>query len=94
MNDKVILQLPILDAASLVQLQCSHKSKDSLRFDIDKGEREQFGVAECQQLMKICSQTPPGQDSGMNFDPRMSHKYMSRMKKVVIEAVWKGPCPD
>ena len=44
--------------------------------------------------MKICSQIPHVQGSRMNFDRLMSDKYMSRIKNAVMEAVWKGLCPD
>ena len=92
MNVKVVLPLQIFDATSLLSFNVAIRVKSFLGFDIDEGECGQLGVAECLKLMKTCSQMLQFQYSRMNFDPRMSHKYMSRTKKTFMQEVWKGLC--
>ena len=34
------------------------------------------------------------QKSGMDFDPRLAFRYMSRLKEAVKAGIWDGLCPD
>ena len=44
--------------------------------------------------MKEASKRAHVQASGMNFDHRMAHSYMSLVKKAIMEGVWSGICPE
>ena len=93
-NDDVVTHLEIFDASSLVNLQCGSAINDHVQFTLEEGVIEEYGVQECKQLLKVVSKMPHIQSVGMKFDPRLAHKYMRRIKKAMMEAVWNGLCPE
>ena len=45
-------------------------------------------------VLKVASKMEHIQKSGMDFDPRLAFRYMSRLKEAVKAGIWDGLCPD
>jgi hypothetical protein len=57
-------------------------------------EVEEYGVESCKRVLKVASEMSHIQSAGINFDHRMAHTYMSRIKKAVKQGIWNGTCPE
>lgn len=68
--------------------------KRKSHFFLPEGELEQYGVNECKEIMQEASKKAHVQASGINFDSRMAHLYMSLIKKAIMEGVWNRICPE
>ena len=86
--------LEIFNAQSLVKLQCGKPLDGSLKYDIAEGETEEYGVQQCQEFLDVVSKVPHIKESDFNFDPRMSQKYLTRIKDAVHAGIWKRVCPE
>ena len=93
-NDAVISQLEVFDAASLVKLYCGNAEEGSVKFFLPEGELEEYGVEECKRVLMVASKMPHIRSAGVNFDSRMAHTYMALIKKAVMQGIWKGTCPE
>ena len=93
-NDPVISQLAVFDAANLVKLHCGIASEGSVKFFLPGGEIEEYGVEECKRILRMASKMSHIESAGINFDPRMAHTYMALIKKAIMQGIWKGICPE
>ena len=93
-NDPVISQLAVFDAANLVKLHCGIASEGSVKFFRPDGEIEEYGVEECKRILRIASKMSHIESAGINFDPRMAHTYMALIKKAIMQGIWNGICPE
>ena len=93
-NDPVISQLVVFDAANLVKLHCGIASEGSVKFFLPDGEIEEYGVEECKRILRMASKMSHVQSAGVNFDPRMAHTYMALIKNAVMQGIWNGICPE
>ena len=93
-SHEAISTLQVFDAASLFTLFCGTAVEKKITFFLPEGELEQYGVDECKRVMKEASKHAHFKASGINFDHRMAHSYMSLLKKAIIEGVWSGICPE
>ena len=93
-SHETISTLQVFDAASLVTLFCGTAVEKKITFFLPEGELEQYGVDKCKRVMKEASIRAHVQASGMNFDHRMAHSYMSLLKKAIMKGVWSGICPE
>ena len=93
-NDPVISQLAVFDAANLVKLHCGIASEGSVKFFLPDGEIEEYGVEECKRILRMASKMSHIESAGINFDPRMAHTYMALIKKAIMQGIWNGICPE
>ena len=93
-NPAVVSHLEVFDAANLVMLHCSEVKDGSLKYVLPEGEVEEYGVESCKRVLKVASEMSHIQSAGINFDHRMAHTYMSRIKKAVKQGIWNGTCPE
>ena len=84
----------VFDAARLVNLHCGLLSGDDISLELSEGEYESYGVNQCRQILETSAQLPHIKESGINFDPRLAHRYMNSIKKAVMMGIWKGLCPE
>ena len=73
--------LEVFDAVSLVALHCGTSGN---RMIVD-GEYEEYGVEECREVLKALNKYQHIKDSGMDFDPKLSHRYMLSIKDAIYE---------
>ena len=89
-----LAQLEIFDAGSLVSLQCGHRQENgNVKLSVCEGEYESYGVEESKVVMKSISNLPHIISSGMDFDERLAHRNMLRIKEAVFAGVWNRFCP-
>jgi hypothetical protein len=93
-NPAVVSHLEVFDAANLVMLHCGEVKDGSLKYVLPEGEVEEYGVESCKHVLKVASEMSHIQSAGINFDHRMAHTYMSRIKKAVKQGIWNGTCPE
>lgn len=93
-NETVISQLEVFDAASLVKLHCGKVVEGCVKFFVPDGEIEEYGVNECKRILMVASKMPHIQSAGVNFDFRMAHTYMALVKKAVMQGIWNRICPE
>ena len=93
-KDETLAILEIFDAQTLVKLRCREVSAGKSNCDISEGEIEDYGIRECEQLLSVIAEMKYIQGSGFNFDHRMAHKYLSRIKEVVHARIWEQLCPE
>ena len=65
-----------------------------IHYDIPDGETEDYGIRECEQLLSVVAEMKHIQGSGFNFDHRMAHKCLSRIKEAVYAGIWEQLCPE
>ena len=94
LQDEVMAELEVFDAANLVNLHCGTSVGEKITFFRPDGEVEEYGVEQCKKLMKVVSKLPHIRSSGLNFDLRMAHSYMDRLKRAVQDGIWKRLCPE
>eukprot|EP00794_Sanderia_malayensis_P001887 gene1887-2140_t len=93
-NNHVVSTLQIFDAASLVKLHCGMLNGDgTVDYIMEVGEIEEYGVDECKKLLAVVSKMPHMIASAICFDRRMAHTYISKIKKSMAKAIWRGMCP-
>ncbi len=80
-NPAVVSHLEVFDAANLVMLHCGEVKDGFLKYVLPEGEVEEYGVESCKRVLKVASEMSHIQSAGTNFDHRMAHAYMSRIKK-------------
>ena len=78
------------DAPSLVKLYCGKRNGANVVYDVTEGEIEQYGVLECQQFLSMVVAMKHSKNLTFNFDPRMAHKYIGRLKDAVKAGIWMG----
>lgn len=64
-----------------------------IRLWLPDGEYDNFGVEQCRRVLETVSNMLHIQQSGMNFDPRLAHRYMNLIKEAIMAGIWKGLCP-
>ena len=84
----------VFDAANLVKLHCGKRVNKEIKYFVDEGEYEVYGVEECKRILTTISELKHVKESGMNFDSRMAYLYMSRIKNAVKAGIWNGKCPE
>ena len=90
-----LAQLEIFDAGSLVSLQCGHRQKNgNVKLSVCEGVYESYGVEESKVVMKSISNLTHIISSGMDFDKRLAHRNMLRIKEAVFAGVWNRFCPQ
>ena len=92
MSDEVYSILEVFDAASLVNLQCGSLGDEGVQFLVDAGEYESLGVDQCRRVLTTISKMHHIQKSGLNFDSRLAHRYMSCIKEAVKVGIWNTIC--
>ena len=93
-SDNSLSVLQVFDAAALVSLHCGSSSDGVVKLAVQDGEYETYGVEACEAVLKVASKMEHIQKSGMDFDPRLAFRYMSRLKEAVKAGIWDGLCPD
>ena len=93
-SDHSLSVLQVFDAAALVSLHCGSSSDGVVKLAVPEGEYESYGVEACEAVLKVASKLKHIQKSGMDFDPRLAFRYMTRLKKAVKAGIWDGLCPD
>ena len=93
-KDKTRTIFEIFDAQNLVKLQCGEVPAGKIHCDIPEGEIEDDGIYECEQLLSVTAEMKHIQGSGFNFDHRVAHKYLSRIKEGVHAGIWEQLCPE
>ena len=93
-SDNSLSVLQVFDAAALVSLHCGSSSDGVVKLVVQDGEYETYGVEACEAVLKVASKMEHIQKSGMDFDPRLAFRYMSRLKEAVKAGIWDGLCPD
>ena len=93
-SDNSLSVLQVFDAAALVSLHCGSSSDGAVKLVVQDGEYETYGVEACEAVLKVASKMEHIQKSGMDFDPRLAFRYMSRLKEAVKAGIWDGLCPD
>lgn len=86
--------LEVFDAASLVNLHCGSICDEGVKLLSSEGEYDTFGVAQCRRVLETTSNMLHIQQSGLNFDPRLAHRYMNLLKEAIMAGIWKGLCPE
>ena len=93
-SDHSLSVLQVFDAAALVSLHCGSSSDGVVKLAVPEGEYESYGVEACEAVLKVASKLKHIQKSGMDFDPQLAFRYMTRLKKAVKAGIWNGLCPD
>lgn len=93
-SDNSLAVLQAFDAAALVGLHCGFVPGGVIKFALKDGEYESYGVHKCESLIAVASKMAHIQNSGMDFDPRLSYQYMNSIKAAVKAGIWDGLCPD
>jgi len=89
-NNPTLQILQTFDAQNLVKLYCGKRDGANVVYDIPEGEIKQYGVLECQQFLSTVVTMEHIKSSTFNFDPRMTHKYIGRLKDAVNAGIWMG----
>ena len=84
-TDISLATLEVFDAATLVTLNCGSFSEESVKLNAKDGMYESYGVKECKSVLVTASNTAHIKQSGMDFDPRLAHRYMASIKEVCPE---------
>ncbi|CAB3992085.1 Hypothetical predicted protein [Paramuricea clavata] len=86
--------LEIFDAGRLVSLQCGRRQDNgNVKLSVSEGEYESYGAEESKAVMKSISNLPHIISSGMDFDERLAHRNMLRIKETIFAGVWNCFCP-
>ena len=67
-RNKTLAIFEIFDAQALVKLQFGEVSAGKIRYDIPKGEIEDYDIRECEQLLPVLAKMKHIQGSGFSFD--------------------------
>lgn len=51
-------------------------------------------MKECDAILTVASKMAHIRKSGMDFDPRLASRYMSRIKEAILLGVWNLLCPE
>ena len=86
--------LEVFDAAALVTLHCGSFSEGSVKLNATDGMYESYGVEECKSVLVTASNMAHIKQSGMDFDSRLAHRYMGRIKEAVMAGIWTLLCPE
>ncbi len=92
-SDEFLAVLEVFDAQALVNLHCGKKVKD-VQLEISDGDYDSYGVEECKKIMMSVSRMKHIQESGMDFDQRLAHRYMNALKESIFAGIWKNLCPE
>ena len=49
-----------------------------MKLDVSDGDYDVYGVKECEAVLAVASKMPGIRASGMDFDPKLGHRYMAR----------------
>ena len=95
-NDPVMSQLAVFDAANLVKLHCGIASEGSVKFFLPDGEIEEHSPEEYKYILRMASKMSHIESAGVNFDPHSvcQHTYMALIKKAIMQGIWNGTCPE
>ena len=95
-SDNSLSILEVFDAAALVTLHCGVFSERSVKLIASDGMYESYGVEESKAVLATASKMLHTKQSGMDFDPRLAHRYTSRIKEAVIimAGIWTLLCPE
>jgi hypothetical protein len=93
-SDSSLSILEVFDAATLVTLHCGVFSEGSVKLIASDGMYESYGVEECKAVLATASKMLHIKQSGMDFDPRLAHRYMSRIKEAIMAGIWTLLCPE
>ena len=77
-----------------MQIHCGTKTDCGVTYVVSEGEYEAYRVEESKVVLSIISQMKHLETSGLNFDSRMAHSYMSRIKKAIREGIWERKSPE
>ena len=80
--------LEVFDAVSLIALHCGTSGN---RMMVD-GEYEEYWVDECREVLKALNKHQHIKDSGMDFDPKLSHRYMLSIKDAIGLGIYENHC--
>ncbi len=69
-------------------------SEGSVKLIALDGMYESYGVEECKAVLATASKMLHIKQSGMDFDPRLAHRYMSRIKEAVMAGIWTLLCHE
>ena len=82
--DMSLATLEVFDAAALVLLHCGSFCQGSVELNATDRMYESYGVEECKSALVTASKMAHIKQSGMDFDPRLAHQYMVRIKEAVM----------
>ena len=86
-TDILLATLEVFDAASLVTLHCGSFSEGSVELNATDGMYESYGVEECKSVLVTSSKMGHIEQSAMDFDPRLAHRYMGCIKEAVMAGI-------
>lgn len=93
-SDHSLAVLQVFDAAALVRLHCGSSSDGTVKLAVSDGDYDAYGVKECEAVLAVASKMPHIRESGMDFDHKLAHRYIRRIKEAVIAGVWNALCPE
>ena len=93
-RDGAFSVLEVFDAARLVNLHCGSLFGDDVKLVVSEGDYDIYSENECRQVLETSVNLPHIEESGINFDPRLAHRYMNSIKEAVMLGVWKSPCVE
>ena len=91
-RDGAFLVLEVFDAASLVNLYCGSLSGDEIKLVMSERDYDSYGVNECRGTLETCANLRHIKESGINFDPRLAHRYMNSLTETVMMRIWNRLC--
>ena len=93
-SDGSLAVLQAFVAEALVKLHCGSASNKTVKLDVSDGDYDVYGVKECEAVLAVASKMPGIRASGMDFDPKLGHRYMARIKDAVMAGIWETLCPE
>ena len=93
-SDNFLAVLEVFDAQALVNLHCGKKAEKDIQLKISCGEYDSNGVEESKNIMMTVSNMKHIQESGMDFDQRLAHRYMNTLKEAISAGIWKHLCSE
>ena len=84
--------LAVFDALTLVELHCGDRVDNNVTKNVEYGYYDEFGVAECGNLMEAVSKMKHVIDTDLDFDRRLAHRYMMSIKEAIGAGIWDGHC--
>ena len=78
----------------LVTLHCGSFSEGSVELNATDGMYKSYGVEECKSVLVTSSKMAHIKQSGLDFDPRLAHGYMGRIKEAVMAGIWTSLCHE
>ena len=90
LSSKHLKTLEVFDTAALVSLHCGSRDNKLM----SDGDYEEYGVSECRVVLEAMCQHRHIQNSGMDFDPKLAHRYILKIKDAVGAGIWGGHCKN